>query len=105
MGGADERGLPLLGGTFMREAEIRVEIVCGLRRLHPDPTETLILQELGVCYGEARVDLAAVNGQLVGFEIKSSSDTLVRLPKRVALYSRVMDEMTLFCDRRHSGPQ
>ena len=54
-------------------------------------TETTILEELGLCQGDVRVDVAAVSGELSGFEIKSPSDTLARWPKQCRVYSKVVD--------------
>jgi hypothetical protein len=47
--------------------------------------------ELGICLGETRVDVVAVNGALSGWEIKSDRDKLVRLGRQVELYGRVLD--------------
>lgn len=56
---------------------------------------TVILDELGLCQGDVRVDVAAVNGELSGFEIKSPADTLARWPKQRRIYSKVMDRAWL----------
>lgn len=56
---------------------------------------TVILDELGLCQGDVRVDVAAVNGELSGFEIKSPADTLLRWPKQRRIYSRVVDRAWL----------
>ena len=45
-------------------------------------TDTVVLEELGLCQGDVRVDVAAVNGELSAFEIKSPSDTLARWPNQ-----------------------
>lgn len=58
-------------------------------------TETVLLDELGLCQGDVRVDVAAVNGELAGFEIKSPSDTLARFPKQCRIYSKVVDRAWL----------
>src|SRR6187402_1509374 len=39
-------------------------------------SDTRLLEELGLCQGDVRVDVAVVNGELSGYEIKSPSDTL-----------------------------
>lgn len=57
--------------------------------------DTVILDELGLCQGDVRVDLAAVNGELSGFEIKSPADTLARWPKQRRVYSKVVDRAWL----------
>lgn len=58
-------------------------------------TGTVLLEELGLCQGDVRVDVAAVNGELSGFEIKSPSDTLARWPRQCRYYSKVVDRAWL----------
>lgn len=58
---------------------------------------TRIVHELNVCYGSARADVAAINGLLHGYEIKSESDTLERLPQQMEQYNKVFDNMTIVC--------
>ena len=75
----------------------------NLDRKHVADRNTLIVEELGLCRGTARVDIAVVNGQLSGYEIKSDRDTLSRLPAQMATYSRVFDTMTAVVAERHLG--
>lgn len=56
--------------------------------------DSLLVPELDVCGGTARVDLAVINGKLHGFEIKSQQDNLERLPFQSEQYSKVFDTMT-----------
>jgi len=70
------------------------------RRFASDP-ETLIVNELGVSHGAARIDVAVVNGAIHGYELKSDSDTLARLPSQVQVFSSVLDYITLVVGRRH----
>jgi hypothetical protein len=58
-------------------------------------TDTRVLEELGLCQGDVRVDVAAVNGELSGYEIKSPSDTLARFPNQCRIYSKVVDRAWL----------
>ncbi len=60
-----------------------------------------LVPELGLCQGEVRVDLAAIDNHLHGFEIKSERDDLRRLPAQAAVYSAVFDRMTLVAAARH----
>lgn len=71
-----------------------------LARYRDDP-ETVIVDELGICSGTARVDLAVVNGKIHGFEIKSDRDNLRRLNAQVQKYSRVLDLATLVVGGRY----
>lgn len=60
-----------------------------------------VIEELGICRGQVRVDLAVVNGRLDGYEIKSDRDSLRRLEGQVDLYSKVLDRATLVVGERH----
>jgi hypothetical protein len=69
--------------------------------LHRGEPNTLVLDEFGLCQGTARVDVAVINGQLNGYEIKSDRDTLERLPGQVEIYNRVLDTIVLVTGARH----
>jgi hypothetical protein len=71
-----------------------------LRRHHADPA-TLVIDELGLCRGAARVDVAVVNGHLAGYEIKAPADTLRRLPAQATYLNAVLDQVTLVVADRH----
>ena len=60
-----------------------------------------IFEELGVQHGNARIDLAIVNGIMHGYEIKSDCDTLERLPEQVKEFNTVFDKLTLVVGKRH----
>ena len=84
----------------MRDFEIRKKLDERLRKLCPQE-DTRIVHELGLCLGEARIDVAVINGKLHGFEIKSEKDTLKRLPEQVLVYNRVFDRLTLVAAPKH----
>lgn len=65
-----------------------------------DPS-TLVVDELDVCGGISRVDIAVINGKLHGFEIKSEQDTLERLPMQIDSYNKVFDKMTIVTTEKH----
>jgi hypothetical protein len=71
-----------------------------LRAEHSRDGFTRILDELGLCHGACRVDIAVVNGSIHGYEIKSDSDTLDRLKAQVTAYSAVLDMATLVVGER-----
>lgn len=54
-----------------------------------------IIEELGIERGSARIDLAVVNGALIGYEIKSDYDSLDRLANQMHAYHRVFDELLI----------
>lgn len=75
----------------MRDYDVRVALRARLLEEHADRLDrTLLVDELGLC-GEARVDLAVINGSLTGYELKSASDRLDRLPHQVDTYGRILD--------------
>lgn len=85
----------------MRDADVRRALHADLRSLHADDMKnTLFVDELGLC-GEARVDVAVVNGSLSGFELKSARDTLTRLPGQVNTYSQVLDYASIVTAKNH----
>jgi len=74
---------------------IRSHLRWRLERATALESETIIVDELSVCSGIARVDLAVINGSLHGFEIKGERDSLSRLIAQSEHFSEVMDHMTL----------
>lgn len=87
----------------MRDIDIRKKLSSEMERQHYDDPDTLILHELGLCKGIARVDLAVVNGNIHGYEIKSQQDTLVRLPHQADIYSRALEFVTIVASPSHAN--
>jgi len=83
----------------MRDRDVRERLSRDLREWHSE-AGTLFVDELDLS-GLVRVDLAAVNGALWGYEIKSERDTLRRLPMQVEVYSKVLDFAALVVAERH----
>ncbi|WP_084664944.1 sce7726 family protein [Thermanaeromonas toyohensis] len=83
------------------DREIRREICNSLIKKYGKDPGTLIVHELKVCQGEARIDIALVNGALHGYEIKSDRDTLERLPGQIKIYNRVFDTITIVTGASH----
>lgn len=79
----------------MRDIDIRRSLRSEMQRLHAGDPGTLILDELALCQGTARVDIAVVNGVIHGYEIKSEHDTLARLSGQADVYSRALDFVTI----------
>lgn len=65
-----------------------------------DPN-SLVLNEFSITEEDVRIDIAVVNGSFHGFEIKSDSDTLDRLPKQSQSYSKVFDYLWIACGHRY----
>ena len=72
-----------------------------LKELHKQDPGTVIIDEMGICQGRARIDVAVVNGQLHGYEIKSDRDTLRRLRGQCDSYNKVFDRVSVVCGERH----
>lgn len=85
-----------------RDIDIRLQLHINLKQEHLNDFDTLIIDELGLCQGDARVDVAVVNGSIHGYEIKSDSDTLERLPGQIDVYNKVLDSVTIVTGKCHS---
>ena len=84
----------------MRDLDIRRSLRCLLSSQHADDG-SLIVEELGLLQGQARVDMAVVNGELTGYEIKSGADTLLRLDRQETLYNEILDRVILVATPGH----
>ncbi len=84
----------------MRDTDIRRELNRSVIEPHRHQPDTIVVEELVLSQGECRIDLAVVNGELSGWEIKSDRDTLARLPRQVELYGEVFDRVTLVTGTR-----
>lgn len=85
----------------MRDWDIRLALCDQLRSEHAGQDDTLLIEEMGVCQGSARIDVAVLNGVISGFEIKSPSDTLLRLPNQRDAYNRVFDFVTIVTSAKY----
>ena len=85
----------------MRDADIRRVLRQQLDKTFKADDTTMIIEELGLCRGRVRVDIAVVNGVLMGYEIKSDQDTLTRLSAQAATYNRIFEIMTVVVAERH----
>lgn len=87
----------------MRDLDVRIALNKEIVNLFPRDPDTLVINELGICQGIARIDVAVINGKIHGFEIKSDSDTLERLPSQLEVYNRVLETMTIVTGEKHLG--
>lgn len=83
------------------DQDVRTALMKKVISEHVANPDTLVIEELGLDRGACRVDVAVINGHLHGYEIKSESDTLDRLPSQQALYSKVLDRASLVVSDRH----
>lgn len=75
---------------MLRDYDIRMTLIKELNRINAQH-DYRIIEELAVCDGEARVDIAVANGKLCGYEIKSDADTLERLALQQKCYDKTFD--------------
>ncbi|BAQ09964.1 NADH dehydrogenase, FAD-containing subunit [Bacillus sp. OxB-1] len=87
--------------VMLKDNDIRKVLLYTLESRYSHDNETKIVNEMGILHGQSRVDVAVINGILHGYEIKSESDTLVRLPSQINDYSSVFDRMTIVVQRNY----
>lgn len=85
----------------LKDNDIRDVLLNDLYKKYSHDTETKIVNEMGVLHGQSRVDVATINGIFHGYEIKSESDTLERLPTQIEDYNKVFDRVTLVVSSTH----
>jgi hypothetical protein len=79
---------------LVRAGEIVVAAEAMLRRQHRG-CRTVYRREWSIGVGATRVDVAAINGRIIGCEVKSARDNFGRLPSQVELYSAILDTAVL----------
>lgn len=85
----------------MRDTDVRSAVLDELAVAHVDDARTVIVQEMGIWNGSVRIDIAVINGEMHGFELKSARDTLARLGQQSELYNKVFDKVTLVMAEPH----
>ena len=83
------------------DADIRRALRSWLRVKHAAEADSVVIEELGVCRGKVRIDLAVINGRFHGYEIKSDRDSLRRLDAQIDMYGKVLDRATIVVGDRH----
>lgn len=87
--------------TFQPDARaIRDALRMTIDRGRSPLASSLMIEELGICRGLVRVDLAVVSDLFHGYEIKSGRDSFRRLSRQVEHYSKVFDRATLVLGHR-----
>jgi hypothetical protein len=83
----------------MRDFDVRSAVKNWLQVKYAH--DSRLVEEMGIWSGTVRIDIAVINGELHGFELKSERDTLARLEDQAELYSQVFDRLTLVTAERH----
>lgn len=63
--------------------------------------QTKIINEMGIFHGRSRIDVAVMDNGFHGFEIKSESDNLNRLPRQIKDYNLVFERMHIVTQRKY----
>lgn len=86
-----------------RDSDIRAELHNKIKEIFSYDLDSIVVEEMNLCSGDARIDIAVINGKIHGYEIKSERDTLNRLPNQIDIYNQVMDTVTIVVGRNHLG--
>lgn len=71
-----------------------------LYRYHANK-DTIVIDELGLNHGKSRADIAVINNFLIGYEIKSNSDSLLRLKQQIQAYNSIFDKSYIVVGNRY----
>ena len=86
---------PMQATKRMKDIHIRAALKRKLSAFYGGCSEALVVEEMGLRDGAARIDVAVISESLHGFELKSDSDRVDRLPRQCAAYAAIFDRMTL----------
>ena len=78
------------------DGEIRDVLI---KDLESNKNNIKIIQELGLGYYNSRIDIAVINQEFCGYEIKSDRDTLKRLDMQIYSYNNIFDRITIVLGR------
>jgi hypothetical protein len=87
----------------MKDLQIRETLRESLLLKYYQDESSKVIEEMNVCLGDARIDIAVVNGAMHGYEIKSESDTLQRLSSQITTYQKVFDYISVVPGTKHIG--
>ncbi|WP_266032879.1 sce7726 family protein [Brucella intermedia] len=85
----------------MRDVDVRQAILNRLSDHYANDRDTRVVEEMGIWSGVVRIDVAVINGELSGYELKSDSDTLDRLSTQAFYYEKVFEKLILVVGSRH----
>jgi hypothetical protein len=90
------------GMSQTKDIEIRTALHSKKLKVYRTAPDTIVVDELGLSHAKVRIDVAVINGRVHGYEIKSSLDTLNRLPAQLELYRQCLEKLTIVCAPRHT---
>lgn len=84
---------------MLMDADIRAKLIEKIKKDNQN-NHYRIIEELCICDGLARADIALANGILHGYEIKSDCDTLERLSNQIECYNNTFDKVTIVVGKK-----
>ncbi|KQT20258.1 hypothetical protein ASG31_17670 [Chryseobacterium sp. Leaf404] len=70
---------------------------------HFSEPDTKVIDEMGLNLGSSIIDIAVINGTMVGYEIKSDHDTLNRLAGQILEYNKVFDFLNIVTSKKFAS--
>lgn len=86
----------------MNDLKIRTAIKDIEFRAHFEEVDTKVIDEMGLNLGSSIIDIAVINGSMMGYEIKSDVDTLKRLESQILEYNKVFDFMNIITSKKYA---
>lgn len=83
------------------DPDIREALVGGCSGLHNGRNGELVIHELGLAHAKRRIDIAVIDGEFRGYEIKSEKDSLNRLDGQLQIFTRALHRLTLVVATKH----
>lgn len=87
----------------MREYDIRKILDETELSIYHNDGDSRVISEFVLPTANARIDIAVINGHLHGYEIKSASDTLARLPDQITSYTKIFDFISVVTEGKYYG--
>lgn len=85
----------------MQDSDIRKLLHPYLKKENKKYKDTIIIDEFDLCSGLSRIDIAVVNGEIHGYEIKSEEDNLKRLPNQIKYYNKSLEKISIATNKTH----
>lgn len=85
----------------LTEQDIRELVKSEIPKFIKGKTQTILIEELEVSFGRARIDLAVIGDRFIGIELKGPKDSVKRLPNQINAYSQCFDQVILVVHELH----
>lgn len=86
----------------MLDRDIRIALREQYLQRYYQDSNAKVVEELTLFANRARIDIAVINGNLLGYEIKSDRDTITRLPDQMSVYGQIFDYVTVISSPKHT---